>query len=447
MNRSLKLFLTRAGIVVAFISFLPAVIAADDLQSLKEENAELRQRFDKLSNELSQIKELLAKQGVTATIKPVTTQNVTAKSLDLQLYGMIKLDAAHDDSRVNNGNFARWVESESVLNNDRHFNLTANQTRLGVDISAPQIDGIRTSAKVEADFYGAGTGENKPELMLRHAYVQADWPDWKFTIIAGQTFDIISPLSPNTVNYSVGWWQGNVGYRRPQIRLVKTIGLDEGVDLKLEGGISRTITGRKYVFKESTDPDTGADAGFPTTAGRVSLSFPVWEKQQATIGVSGHYGQEEVHATNLLSSAEYATWSINVDVRLPITKWFLLQAEGFIGENFDSYLGGIGQGINLTLNKEIHTMGGWIAATVTPNSSWQFNVGAGVDNPNNSDLSAGTSTVNDPRTSNYFMFGNTFYTLTTNLQLALEVSYLRTTYKSFAPGDAWRQQLAVIYKF
>jgi len=356
MNRSLKLFLTRAGIVVAFISFLPAVIAADDLQSLKEENAELRQRFDKLSNELSQIKELLAKQGVTATIKPVTTQNVTAKSLDLQLYGMIKLDAAHDDSRVNNGNFARWVESESVLNNDRHFNLTANQTRLGVDISAPQIDGIRTSAKVEADFYGAGTGENKPELMLRHAYVQADWPDWKFTIIAGQTFDIISPLSPNTVNYSVGWWQGNVGYRRPQIRLVKTIGLDEGVDLKLEGGISRTITGRKYVFKESTDPDTGADAGFPTTAGRVSLSFPVWEKQQATIGVSGHYGQEEVHATNLLSSAEYATWSINVDVRLPITKWLLLQAEGFIGENFDSYLGGIGQGINLTLNKEIQAL-------------------------------------------------------------------------------------------
>lgn len=451
--------MTTLKLLIAGLVLATWPVRADELQDLKQENADLRRRLDQVERalqelsrrwpapaaatapeftdqEIGKLKELAAAPG-----KPVRA------AFDLKLYGLVKLDAAYDDSRVNVGNFARWVESESVLKNDEQFNLTANQTRLGVDIAGPQLNGVRTSGKVEADFYGAGTGENKPELMLRHAYVQADWPDWRFSAIAGQTFDIISPLYPNTVNYSVGWWQGNVGYRRPQLRLVKTIGLSEQVDLKLEGGISRTITGRKYGFKESTDPDTGADAGFPTTAGRVSLTFPVWNKQAATIGVSGHYGGEEIHATNLVSSTDYDTWSVNVDVRLPITKWLLVQAEGFIGENFDSHLGGIGQGIDATRQDEVNTLGGWVAATLTPNPTWQFNLGAGVDNPDNGDLSAGTTTTNDPRTSNYFVFGNAFYTLTTNLQLALEVSYLRTTYKSFASGDAWREQFAVIYKF
>ena len=35
----------------------------------------------------------------------------------------------------------------------------------------------------------------------------------------------------------------------------------------------------------------------------------------------------------------------------------------------------------------------------------------------------------------------------TNLQLALEVAYLRTTYKNLAAGDDLREQFAVIYKY
>jgi len=37
--------------------------------------------------------------------------------------------------------------------------------------------------------------------------------------------------------------------------------------------------------------------------------------------------------------------------------------------------------------------------------------------------------------------------LNANLQFALEAQHLRTTYKSVTPGDDWRGQFAVIYRF
>ena len=44
-------------------------------------------------------------------------------------------------------------------------------------------------------------------------------------------------------------------------------------------------------------------------------------------------------------------------------------------------------------------------------------------------------------------FGNVFYSLNARIQLALEIMRMRTTYKSVAAGDDWREQFAVILKF
>jgi hypothetical protein len=421
---------SRTGRILFAVALLGCGIPLGVLADSAEEAA-LRDRIDKLENELAQLKEQLG----APKKKPVTS------ALDVTLYGYVKVDAAYDDSRVSVGNFSRWVESESVLKDDSHFNLTANQTRLGADIIGPKLNGVLASGKIELDLYGAGAGENKPEPMIRHAYLKAEWPESRFAILAGQTFDIISPLFPNTVNYTVGWWQGNVGYRRPQIRLIKDIALDDDVTLKLEGGISRSLSGHKSFFKDANDTDTGADAGFPTVVGHTSITFPLINKLPATVGFSGHFGGEEIHSADLLTSTDFDTWSINTELRLPVTKWLLLQAEAFYGANFDSHLGGIGQGINTNTMSIIRTRGGWAQATITPNDKWQFNLGGGIDDPLDRELSA------NMRACNYFLFGNVFYWLNPNLQLALELSYLRTSYINLAAGDAWREQFAIIYKF
>jgi hypothetical protein len=449
----------------------PARAAADDVASLRRQNAELRERLESVERDLAAIKKLLAPApGATAAALPLPpappatpafTPAETEKlrslaglkgkparsSLDLTFYGYVKLDAAYDDSRFSLGNFARWAESESVLRNDNHFNLTANQTRLGVDLAGPTTADFSATGKIEFDLYGAGTGENKPEPMLRHGYVRMDWPKQQLALIAGQTWDIISPLNPNTVNYSVAWWQGNVGYRRPQLRLIKTASLATDVELKIDAGISRTITGRKAFFKEANDPDTGADAGLPTFAARAGLSFPVASKRVASFGVSGHRGSEEIHRANLSGNDEFDTWSFNADLRLPITATLLLQAEAFLGRNFDSHLGGIGQGVNTTLNREIDTVGGWASLTLSPSAQWQFNLGASIDDPDDADLSGNADSAKDARTKNTHLFGNALYSLNAQVQLAFELARLRTTYKVNAPGEGWRQQFAITYKF
>jgi hypothetical protein len=89
-----------------------------------------------------------------------------------------------------------------------------------LNFSTPTANGIETSGKLEIDFYGGGP-ENKNLPMMRHAFMKLDWPKRGFSILAGQTSDVISPLVPSTVNYSVAWWVGDIGYRRPQLRLTK----------------------------------------------------------------------------------------------------------------------------------------------------------------------------------------------------------------------------------
>jgi hypothetical protein len=418
--------------VGASIYITPLTSAADD--------AALKAQVDKLAVELNQVKSALAEKGVPATEK---------KSIDVQFYGTIKLDAARDSSRTSVGNFARWVESEGALDDDDQFSMTANQTRLGILVNGPAHPTIKSSGQVEIDFYGNGAAENKPDAMLRHAFLKAEWTDLNFSFLAGQTFDIISPLVMPTVNYTVGWWQGNIGYRRPQIRLTQGVKLADDVELKLEGGPTRTITDRKLVYTGTTDPDSGADAGFPTLQGRASLSFPSFNGKAATIGLSGHWGREDLHTTNTLGAVndhnQYETWSGNVDVKLPVTDWLLLQAEGFVGTSLSAYLGGIGQGYDAGLKESIPAKGGWAAASLGPWGKWQFNVGAGMDEVDANDVSANAKAP--PRLTNLVCFGNGSYALTANLQLALELSYMKTTYKDAPDGDNWRQQFAAIYKF
>ncbi len=433
-----------AAALAAIVFVAAAARAQDDTAALKKQNDELRLRLDQLDNEVQQIK-----NGRAAKDQADAAKSATAKPVDVQFYATIKLDASRDDSRTSAGDFARWVESEGTDGNDDEFNMTANQTRLGFLASGPAQAKIKTSGQVEADFYGQGAAENKPDLMLRHAFVKAEWTDWNASLLAGQTSDIISPLTPPTVNYSVCWWQGNIGYRRPQIRLTKGVSLAEDVTLKFEAGATRSITDRKFVFTSSTDPDSGADAGFPTTQGRVSLTFPSFNAKPATVGVSGHWGREEQHFTNELGEVNgetgFETWSGNVDVSLPISSWLLLQGESFVGENLSAYLGGIGQGYDPVLKDSIGAHGGWAAASLGPWGKWQFNLGSGIDEVNKDDVAANAKSP--PRLSNLVYFGNGSYSLTANLQLALEISYLKTTYKEAADGDDVREQFAAIYKF
>ena len=113
----------------AWIGLVIAICLASQAQVTAGEGAALDDRVGQLEREIAALKN---GSGVDNAKK-----NGLWSSLDIQFYGYIKADASYDDSRTTPGNFIVWVNSETTNKNDDEFNLTANQTRMGFNITGP----------------------------------------------------------------------------------------------------------------------------------------------------------------------------------------------------------------------------------------------------------------------------------------------------------------------
>lgn len=357
-------------------------------------------------------------------------------SAKVQLYGFLKLDAAYETSATYPGDYMLWVKPYPA-NGQRQpeFHETANQSRFGLNFSLPAGGQINTRGKMEIDFYGGGP-ENKANPMMRHAYMEFEWPAYRFTLLAGQTSDVISPLTPPTLYYSVAWFQGNIGYRHPQIRLTKAIPTGEGSGWNLQLALVRPMG------RDLADRRTGPDSAHPDLQGRVACSFPGAAGQSVTLGISGHWGQETYRAFAASEkSVTVDSGSINLDLTIPLGKRVAITGEGFSGKDLDAFLGGSSQPVNFTKGYATASAGGWLALTLKPSPAWTFNLGAGLDDPRNSDLSAGA------RSRNRIAFGNFLWGFTKSALMGFELSYMDTQYLGQQNAHAVRGQLAFQYNF
>jgi hypothetical protein len=437
-------------------------VSGDELQSLKEENAHLRSRLEALESALFVIQDQLATKADASTVpqvpveekKPVSPEKPAIRAkYQVDLYGFMKLDMAWDDSQTDNGNFARWVNSEAVRSGDNQFNQTINASRFGFNFKGPEDRKTRTTGNVEIDFYQAGTAQNSPGPRIRHAYMQLEWPDEDFSILAGQTWDLIGLLNPNQLNYTVAWHAGNLGFRHPQLRLTKGIKTGDHSKLTLQVAASRTIGKTGPV----TALDTGADSGAPALQGRVAYTFPTFKDQKATIGFFGHQGREEVDLLAAGDSHRVESRSAGVDVMLPISKTFTLKGEFWSGRNLDDYSGGIDQGVLVSSTTSridptafpgaigrvegIKSRGGWGELTFAPCKTWRYNVGYSIDNPDDDPLPDRSRRCN---TSRWF---NIVHDLNEAMQVGIEYMGLQTQYKNAQDGTDRRLQSSFIYKF
>jgi hypothetical protein len=406
----------------AFIIFSAVSRAGDapaTAEDVRRENLELRRRVEALES----------RAGL-----PALPAGVPAEKPAVSFYGSVKADVSWDSGDAYPGNYALYVGT----NKGNQWNATANQTRLGLNLSGPDTAEVALTGKIEMDFYGGGA-ENKPNPMMRQAYLQMDLKQIGMKILAGQAPDVISPLSPNTLNYTVLWDAGNIGYRRPQLRLTKDFELSKDVTLDAQAAVSRTIGDSALAGNNDHD--------VLTPQGRVAVSFPCFlGADKATVGLSGHYGVEK------FTAGDMKTFSLNMDVNLPIAKEIKkdgkaiikdvgIKGEFFYGRNLDTFFGGIGQGVNSTLDRSIMSLGGWAAASATFNDDCSVLVGIGVDDPNNKDLN-----TND-RSQNFTLFGNAVYKITPAMSTGFELSWLHTAYKNGPVEKNVRLQASMIYTF
>ena len=436
-------------------------------------DAELKAALEKtqaaLGTALRRIDELEAKVGtlggqVGSASKDVSSISTQMRQLEekakqpapaapvvFKPYGYIKVDMVYDSTRTAGTDCTAFVLPEKPgFANDQHFSITVRQTRLGVNIAGPDLDSGKTMGKVEIDFYAPASIENKPELMLRQAFWQATFDDWN--VLVGQTWEVVSPLFPNTLNYSYLALSGNPGYRKPMVRYERTDKVLGDKTLQTDVALVRGI-GASVRSASSLD-DQSSDAAWPNFQARLGMTFPTAGGAPVVVGLSGHVGQDEYDpAAGTARGNQYATYMGNVDFKFPVVKKVDVVGEVWRGRNLNGYMGGIGQGVNdpttqsaatigSALNKGIDAWGGWTQVCYKPTDKWFMSVGLAIDDPENGDLSG---SINRARNATYFT--NALYNLNKQATVGVEVSYQQTNYIGTADGENLRVQGALQFNF
>jgi len=365
-------------------------------------------------------------------------------SFDLRWYGYFKLDGSYDQNLTSHENFVMWVQPRIYDKDDEQFNMTANETRFGFVATGKGYQSVEVGGRVEFDLYAGVTGasieQNKAMLQLRHAYFTIQSGNTQ--LLAGQTWDLISPLNPSTLNYPALWGCGNIGYFRPQVSLWHTFEAEGRTAVTVAGGFFRTIgedltpTFSLAAGEFSEGNDDGSDAGIPSFQGLLDVRHDLVSGGFVRFGVSGLWGQLRAE-TNLGNSETYESWAAIGHLTVSFSERFGFAGEAFTGSNLGSYLGSI---LRSSEVGGLATMGGWASAWFKPTPKVELATGFGFDDPDDNDLAAG-------RASNISYFGNVRYYIVPRASFGLEISQWETKYKDAETAKNLRAQTSFILDF
>ncbi|HUV29779.1 MAG TPA: hypothetical protein VMY05_01620 [Acidobacteriota bacterium] len=366
-------------------------------------------------------------------------------SFDLNWYGSLKLDGSWDENLTSHGNYVMWINPRVYNGDDEQFNMTANETRFGLSITGDPSRDIAVSGQLEFDLYaGAAAGaiaENQAMLQLRHAYFTLEMENTR--IVAGQTWDMISPLNPTTLNYSVLWGCGNIGYRRPQISLWHTLDTGPVTEVTVAAGFYRTIgsdltpTFTLAAGEFSDGDEDGADAGIPSFQGLCEVDHQFASGTSLRLGASALWGRLKAETT-LGNSATYKTWAASSHMALTWPTGFGISSELFTGENLGSYYGGI---LNTNVVDGLATVGGWVSVWMSPSDPVKLSAGIGMDDPDDDELGVAS------RAKNRCVWGNIRYAVVPQATIGFELSQWKTQYKDAGSVASLRAQTSFILEF
>ncbi|GHV13502.1 hypothetical protein AGMMS49938_08160 [Fibrobacterales bacterium] len=358
---------------------------------------------------------------------------VNAGGTKISLYGFLQLNAAYEDGNNGGKVFSYTAPSKSEDGNGR-FLMNVNQTRIGFNLAGPQKDGEpEVSGKFESDFANSNDRNNNGVggFRIRQSYGQVKFKEIGLTLLMGQAADLISPLSPSTINQGSANYAGNLGTRRPQIRLTESLG---AVELAVA----------------ALDDRGAAIPTAPAVQGRAGVKVPAsWagEKQNLAVGISGHFAKEKNADT--LSNQPYEkkpkSWSVNADLSLPITGAINLAGEFFYGQDLKNYSNG---SIGLTPAGEdgIKSLGGWGALGFKLPANISLYGGAALEAIDSD------SEVEGKPSQNLAVFANLGYNFTSSAKIALEYFRIATDYadkggKKVDSGTLNRVEAALTYSF
>jgi hypothetical protein len=211
-----------------------------------------------------------------------------AGKFQLAAYGSFWANMLYATERTNPGPFTLFVPSAGVQGEDA-LAIDARRSRFGLNVSGPEIPvagGLDSGGRVEVDFLGEFVTENQAQARIRHVYLELK--NERHRILVGQTWDVISPLNPHTLNFSVGWMGGNIGFRRAQFRYERYGELTERTAWSLESSLNQEITP-----DFPTEPGIVRESGnYPLVELRLALKRTLPQRDlPIALGLSGHFGE------------------------------------------------------------------------------------------------------------------------------------------------------------
>jgi hypothetical protein len=384
--------------------------------------------------------------------KPVTSKWAWKKgNFTITPYGYINLSTSYETHRTTTGDYAVYANSPDI-DGDAGFNVDPKSTRMGLKLEGSGISGwggSKSEGAVEFDFQGAYQSRNRAGFLLRKAFVAIG--DGKTKFLAGQDWEVISPLYPKTLNYTAGACVGNVGYRRAMLRIDHQFDFCNSNDLLTQLAITDNV------FRDTTAV-SAASSNLPVIQGRFAYSFGKGHFDHGkpiTIGISSHLGEQRFTFGGTRKNLR--TWSFNVDFDLPITKKLGFQMEYFLGENLATIEGGVLQGVDIARQDSIRAQGGWAALTYQATKKLQTNLCYMIDDPFNEDVVSGNADNNLARNYSHCLFVNAMYNWSEALMTGFEVDFWRTHWQRYdsatktitplAPGTPVRYEFTVRYNF
>lgn len=140
----------------------------------------------------------------------VVLMSAQKKNFTYKFYGFVRGDLFYN-TRANmapvDGNFYLYPLDKKPDADGKDLNATPNgsfytfTSRLGLDVTGPNIGSARTTAKLETDF--GGFSASTTMLRIRQAYVALDWE--KSNVLIGQTWHpLFGSVVPDVLNLSTG---------------------------------------------------------------------------------------------------------------------------------------------------------------------------------------------------------------------------------------------------
>ena len=411
----------------------------EEIQLLLEANEQMREQLREQEKRLQALEARQTTQTASKDSEPMIERGeglqAVVSGVPIRLTGFLKGDMLWNDSRVDSTSAPRLAAPGTPGDDDDQFTATVQHSRVAAIIGPIPVSNSTLGGTVELDYFNLSDSGNdnfnNNQLRVRHLFMNIAHGDW--TILAGQTSDLFSPLNPTSLNTNGNYWfGGNGGFRRPQLQVTRRIEWAEDSPLTLKGSVNANV-GRTTLVGGDTF-NSGRKAGWPVFEAAIEQGLGGFGAGPIRMGVAGSYGQEDLEGVK----NHIDQWVIGGYLRMPILEWLMLTAEIQHGENTDAFL--MGGGINAA-GGSIESTGGWLQATLTPLERWEFNLLFGFDDPKDGD-------INDEAMEQNLVAGaSARFKIFEPLTVGFEYTYFDTDYKELTNGNAHMLWTSLILNF